>query len=93
MWAVGVVLLLLASCASHEEAGPSRDRCVQLRDHVVELRLVGLPASDIAKHREAMRSSLGEDFVDHCVQLTASQVKCAFAAKDSTSVADCSSSQ
>lgn len=85
----GLLIWCLASCASHDEARPSRARCVQLRDRIIELRLAGLPPRDVELHRQALRDSLGDGFVENCQQLTAAQARCAFAAQDSTSVAAC----
>ncbi|MBA3541421.1 MAG: hypothetical protein H0T79_17550 [Deltaproteobacteria bacterium] len=53
----------LVGCVS-DEAIDGRKRCVALRDHVVELRLQGVPASDLAAHRDAMTRALGDAFVD-----------------------------
>lgn len=83
----------LVSCAPREEAGPSRAKCVQLRDRIVELRLADVPPNDVVMHRQALLGSLGESFVEQCQELTAAEAKCAFAAKDSTSIAACSRSE
>jgi hypothetical protein len=89
-WAV--VLLVLYGCTSTEDSSPTRAQCQKLRAHVVELRVAGLAATDADRHREALTASLGDEFVDRCQQLSAAEVKCAFAAKDSTSVTACSTS-
>ena len=90
---VAVILWGLASCGSRDEAGPSRARCEQLRDRIVELRLADVPPNDVAMHRQALVGALGERFVEDCQQLTAAEATCAFAAKDSASIAACSKSK
>ena len=81
----------LVACASSDDERPSEARCRQLRDRVIEHRLAGLPLADQASHRAALSTSLGDGFVERCQQLSMAQVNCAFAAKDSASVAACSS--
>lgn len=90
---LGALISILAACAEHDDAGPSRARCLELRERIVDLRLVGLPAADVSLHRQALVDALGERFVEQCRQLTAAEAACAFAAKDSTSVAACSRSR
>ena len=87
---VGLWLLGLTSCADPEDTSPSRATCVQLREHVVELRLAGLPASDAPLHRAALRDALGDRFVEQCQLLSGAEATCGLAATDSTSLAACS---
>jgi hypothetical protein len=88
-----VSCVVAASCASSEDAGTSdRKRCTALRDHLVELRLQQSGATHVEAHRAAMTAALGEDFVSRCVELPASEVRCALAAKDPTSALACSPS-
>ena len=61
------VLVLVACSRDH---GVTRQRCEQLRDHLVDLRLQqvtpdrpGDPPLDLAAHRRALQRSLGEKFV------------------------------
>lgn len=89
VFVVGVVLLGLVGCASSEDE--ARSSCERLRQHMVDLRLSDVPQPDRQAHREALAGSLGERFVDGCQQLPGAQVRCALAARDSTSLAACSS--
>lgn len=90
---VGGMVWCLVACGEDDVAGPSRARCVQLRERIVDLRVEGLPAGDVALHRQALLDSLGETFVEDCQRLTAAEASCAFAASDSTSVAACARSR
>jgi hypothetical protein len=61
-----------------------------MRDHVVELRLVGVEKNDLEQHRAAIRSALGEGFVTTCVTKTSDDdIACALAATDMTAAAAC----
>lgn len=81
-------LFALFGCISQEET--LEHKCVRLRDHVVQLRLHGLPDADQDAHRRALSESLGDAFVDQCRTLTTSQLKCAFDADDVVDVTACS---
>jgi len=73
----------------------ARQRCTDLRDHVVDLRLKDIadPAVDVAAHRAAMTQALGDHFVDSCLKdLSEKQMNCVLTASDTQSVTDCSSS-
>jgi hypothetical protein len=88
--------LLLATtfamgCTSHEDDGTaSRERCLKLRDHLVELRL-GSMNTDVDAHRDILRRSLGEEFMTTCAEMSAKEVHCALAATESVEAMTCSS--
>ena len=85
-----VILALTTTCATRD-AQLAEDSCVQLRDHLVELRLESVSGIDnIAEHREAMRGALGVSFIERCRAMPNRELKCALAATDSESVAACS---
>ncbi len=88
-----ILILALAVACTSVDPGDARQRCADLRDHVVELRLgdVGNPDVDLAAHRAAMQQALGEPFVERCVsELSEPQIHCAMSATESQAVAACS---
>ena len=84
--------LVASSCASSEDAAETaKKRCAKLRDHLIELRLADANDKlDVKAHRAALQQALGGDFVDRCAERPAEEIKCATAAKDTESVAACS---
>ena len=88
---VVVVASIAAGCASRDAADDGV-RCVELRDHLVELRVQGLPPNDIAAHREAMRLAMGEAFVARCRALDADELRCVLGSRDLGAAMACSSS-
>ncbi len=90
-----VLVIAVAGCNADDvgAAEPAARPCAQLRDHVVDLRLVsahGAP-KDLATHREAMQRALGDDFVSSCEKsMSASQIECGTAAGDLAAVSACS---
>lgn len=85
------LLAVVAACASLDDTTMSRERCVHLRDHVIDLRL-GRSTPHAAEHKTALKRALGDRFVESCLQLSANQVHCAFAAKDTSSAVACTAS-
>ena len=96
----GRVLLcaaLLAACTNEHRV--TRQRCQQLRDHLIDLRLqqanpggASDPSLDLAAHRKVFERALGERFVTSCQQkLDVAQLDCELAAKDSTTANACGS--
>ena len=85
-----VFALASASCGSGDETEAATARqCEQLRDHLVELRLQDA-SIDGAKHRAAIRQSLGDGFIDTCTaQVTRDQIRCALAASDAPDALEC----
>jgi hypothetical protein len=64
--------------------------CERMRDHIVELRLVDTTGIDRERHRELMRSTLGDDFIGNCARtLAMTQIKCVLDATDSESATAC----
>lgn len=89
-------VLIASACSSSDSDDVDRKRCLRLRDHLVELRLGRIgnqPDVDVAAHRAAMTSALGERFVDRCQQLTSTEVKCSLAADDLQAAVACSKSE
>ncbi len=89
--------LLLASAGTagctgdkDDDAAPSRARCVQLRDHLVDLR-IGDVTVDVDAHRDILRRSLGEEFLTTCAGMPPAEVSCALAAQESADVMRCRS--
>lgn len=80
--------LLLLSCADQGES--IERKCERLRDHVIDLRMEGLPASDRDAHRHALKQALGERFADECRTFTAKQITCGLEAKDISDATACS---
>ena len=67
----------------------SRGDCERLRDRMVEIRMESVTL-DRDRHRAALASSLGADFVRTCVAtLPRRQVICGRTAKDAAALAAC----
>jgi hypothetical protein len=93
---VVIVGFVAFGCASNEdESDLAKKRCGSLRDHLIDMRLemAAVNGRDLKEHRAALQQALGTDFVESCQQRPMSEIKCALAAKDTSSVAACSSSQ
>jgi hypothetical protein len=96
-WSIVVVSGLLASCDdSHVAEVPDETAqvmsCAKLRDHLVELRLVGVE-TDREQHRRAMVATLGS-FVETCEQTYSDDaIACALQATDSQTAATCVASE
>lgn len=84
--------LLIAAC-SHDEV-VDKTKCMQMRDHLVELRLASATGSDdmdLAQHRTAMKQALGNSFLSECEHtMTIEQLHCAMKATDLSASIDCS---
>lgn len=68
-----------------DETPAQAQRCVELRAHLVELRLAPITnlGKDLEQHRAALTQALGAEFLSSCATaMTDSQVACALAAKD-----------
>jgi hypothetical protein len=76
-------------CAAEEES--LERRCDRLRDHLVDLRMEGVPVADQASHRVALRQALGEQFADQCKSMTAKQIDCGLGADEISAAAACAS--
>lgn len=76
-------------CAAGEETRARK--CERLREHVVELRVDGLPERDRNAHRLALRQALAGQFSDDCMSFTSRQLSCALAAADVVAATACAS--
>jgi hypothetical protein len=87
-------IFLATGCSSSDDFEVDRTRCTQLRDHLVELRLAdatAISASELAQHRAAMKSALGDRFVGECqASLSKAELRCSLSAKTLSSANDCS---
>lgn len=88
-----LVAMILASAACAQDAEErSAQRCKQLRDHLIELRVRAAPAiAQHDAHRAALEQALGNDFVDACRKLPPGDVVCALNASDSAAADQCTS--
>jgi hypothetical protein len=92
---LGIVIALgLSACTSspEDEAADQLKRCVELRDHMIDLRLASAASShiDIEPHRKALQNAVGAKIVDNCRHaMTQEEVKCALAAGTSESALAC----
>lgn len=86
-----VLLALVASCGGDDDAESSTHKtpCERLRDHLIDLRLADAKGVDQAAHRDAMKQSMGTDFLESCAKLDSSQVDCALDAPDTMSASAC----
>ena len=88
---------LLAGCgddASDKDAETARaEDCRRVRDHLVDLRLAGSAALgkiELEKHRAALVTALGTQFMDSCTTtLSDQQVVCLLASGDSDDINAC----
>lgn len=83
-------LPLGVACISSDESGPpTRERCIKLRDHLVELRLAQTSV-DVDAHRDILRRSMGEEFMTTCAALPPAELRCTSEAKDLSAAIACS---
>jgi hypothetical protein len=69
---------------------PEVDRCVRVREHLIDLRLAQATKIDRDAHRHALRAALGDDFVTTChASLNASQQACVLKAANTQSASAC----
>lgn len=88
-----VLAALSSGCGQPgDEVSAARQRCVELRDHLIDLRLKGVTGVDVAKHRQLMERALGEHFLAKCSDQSDEEVRCALTAPDFAAVAACSTS-
>ena len=84
-----VLILFMAisiGCSSSDRA----KQCEELREHLVDLALAESTGIDREAHREAMRSSLGDAFVETCTSsLSETQVACGLRASDVSGATNC----
>lgn len=90
--AAGRVLLAmlgiaLAGCAGEEETRARK--CERLREHVIDLRIDGVPKRDREAHATALRNALSSTFTDECMALSNRQLSCALGATDVVASAAC----
>jgi hypothetical protein len=85
---LGVWLFASACSALPSEPAPDDSLCTELRDHLVELRLLHTDPMERGSRRAALTNALGHGFVSRCRNtLSMGQVRCAFGA-DSVAAAD-----
>lgn len=85
---LGVWLFASACSALPSEPAPDGSLCTELRDHLVELRLLHTDPVERGSRRAALTKAFGQEFVRRCRNtLTMGQVRCAFGA-DSVATAD-----
>ena len=78
-----IVLSVLAACSSSSEIEVDHTHCLQLRDHLVDLRLATAKGVDVRAHKRAMTEALGERFVNGCqATLSSDQLECGLHARD-----------
>jgi hypothetical protein len=74
--------------SSQDSEARRRNRCSQLREHLVDTRLSNVTV-DRDQHRRALTNALGDQFIDECLGYSEAAVECGVAAQDSEAVADC----
>jgi hypothetical protein len=85
--AIGMCGTAAAGC-THDET-VDRQSCEKLRDHLIDVRVAGTDP-DAAQHRAAMKTALGDDFVENCERtMSVDQLHCAMRATDLGATADC----
>lgn len=63
-------------------------RCGELRNHVIDVRLDGVP--DAVAHRAAFAQAIGDDFVARCKDtITPRELDCMLAAHHADAIAAC----
>ena len=87
-----LIVIALTACAADEPT--TEQRCAQVRDRLIDLRLANATGVDIKAHRAAMAEALGDDFIQNCkTRLTIAQQQCVLRARDSAAATDCSTKQ
>jgi hypothetical protein len=92
---LGIVCIAVActvAACTHDETVDRRS-CEKLRDHLIEVRVSsdGNAGADTAQHRDAMKTALGDDFLDNCERtMSVEQLHCAMNARDLGATSDCS---
>ena len=83
-----ITILICAACGADEPT--DEQRCEQVRDRLIDLRLADATNVDVKAHREVMRRALGNDFIARCAtKLTIAQQRCVIEARDSASATAC----
>ena len=83
-----LVIAIWAACGADEPT--DAERCEQVRDRLIELRLSNATGVEKKAHREVMRQALGKDFIASCAaKLTMAQQRCVLKARDSESATAC----
>jgi hypothetical protein len=88
-------LVGLAACGNRDERTTEdlRDRCAQLRDHLIDLDVEHVTV-DRDAHREALARALGDHFVDDCAERrSAAAVTCGLTAGSLEVAARCEGSR
>jgi len=76
-------------CTAEEETRARK--CERLREHVIDLRVGGLPKSDQQAHATALRQALSSTFNDDCMSMSNRQLSCALGATDVVAATACTS--
>lgn len=87
-----LILVLALGCSGDDEVDEEIAKatpCERLREHLIDIRLVGETHVDQAAHRTAMRQALGNEFLDGCSKLGPAQVTCATDAPDTPAAVAC----
>lgn len=86
---VVVTVALIFACGDDRPDAKPETRCEQLREHLIDLRLADAMHVDKDAHREALRGSMGNEFLTSCAKLSDQVVACGLTASDSTTAAAC----
>ena len=88
-----VVAAWIGAGCSSDAAGPTREECARLREHVAELvtaQSATLSGAEQAKHRANLAATGGEEYLAACVKERSDDyVECALAAKSVEALASC----
>ncbi len=90
MGRLALIVCLVMGCSDESEDEVTAKPCVELRDHVIGLKLADATQVDRDAHRAAMRRALGDEFVTQCqTAMTETQITCALRAADSGALTAC----
>ena len=92
-----IVIIFVAACSTSDElAPPSAERCSLVREHAINMQLdtanahgAGLSTDLLAAHRDAMRTALGDDYVERCRERGTEWTDCALRAADPSALNAC----
>ena len=86
-----LLFAFVVSCGGDDDSESSAHEtpCERLRDHLIDLRLADAKHVDQAAHRDAMKQSMGAEFLASCAKLDSAEVNCALDAPDTASASGC----
>lgn len=87
------LILLLSSCGGADEEESAGSECERVRDRLIQLKLADASGVDEQAHRNAMKTALGDDFLEQCnTALSSAERDCVLNATDAATAQACAAS-